>query len=67
MSYFEFDDARRLHMPYEDAYARTSHWRPAPYNSIWLNWKRGMYCMSTSVFVVSKIQIYLTLLRRLNP
>ena len=22
MSYFEFDDARRIHMPYEDAYHR---------------------------------------------
>jgi hypothetical protein len=23
MSYFEFDDARRIHMPYEDAYSRS--------------------------------------------
>lgn len=43
-------------MPYEDAYSRTSHWRPAPYNSIWLNWKRGMYCMSTSLMVVEPLR-----------
>ena len=28
-------------------------WKPPTYNSPYLNWRRGMYAMSTSVFLVS--------------
>jgi len=56
MSYFEFDDVRRIHMPYEDSMNRTSFWRPPLYNSPYLNWKRGMYCASTALFVVEPIR-----------
>jgi len=56
MSYFEFDDARRIHGPYEDAYQRLSFWKPPSYNSPYQNWKRGMYAMSTGLFVVEPIK-----------
>ena len=42
--YFEFDESRRFHMPYIDETQRQSAWAPQPYNSLYLNWKRGAYC-----------------------
>ena len=46
-------------------YALASHWRPPPYNSPYQNWKRGMYCVSTALFVVSIISSLTDY--RLNP
>ncbi len=31
--YFEFDDVRRIHQPYMDAYQRMAFWKPPTYNS----------------------------------
>ena len=52
--YFEFDDARRIHMPYIDSYTRVPIWKTPTYNSPTMNWKRGMYAMSPTIFVVSQ-------------
>ena len=54
--YFEFDDARRIHQPYTDPVHRQQHWKPPPYSSAYMNWKRGMYCMSTAVFAIEPIR-----------
>ena len=51
--YFEFDDVRRIHQPYTDGYIRVPIWKAPTYNSPYQNWKRGMYAMSTSIFLVS--------------
>jgi hypothetical protein len=56
MSYFEFDDARRFHQPYTDPYTRMAFWKPPAYNSPYQNWKRGMYAVSTGVFLVEPIR-----------
>jgi len=54
--YFEFDDVRRIHQPYIDNVTRAPVWKPPTYNSPYLNWRRGMYAMSTSVFILTPIQ-----------
>jgi hypothetical protein len=53
--YFEFDDVRRIHQPYTDNYTRVPIWKAPTYNSPYLNWKRGMYAMSTSIFLLTPI------------
>lgn len=47
--YFEFDDVRRIHQPYTDNYVRVPIWKAPTFNSPYLNWKRGMYAMSTGI------------------
>jgi len=54
--YFEFDDVRRIHQPYTDGYYRVPIWKAPTYNSPYLNWKRGMYAMSTAAFMVTPFQ-----------
>jgi hypothetical protein len=54
--YFEFDDVRRIHQPYTDSYTRAPIWKAPTYNSPYLNWKRGMYAMSTAIFTLTPIQ-----------
>ena len=54
--YFEFDDVPRIHQPYTDSYTRAPIWKAPTYNSPYLNWKRGMYAMSTSIFALTPIQ-----------
>lgn len=56
MSYFEFDDVRRLHVPYTDPITKSSYWRPPPYNSPYQNWWRGLYASSTTMFFVESIR-----------
>ena len=53
--YFEFDDQRKIHQPYTDAYTRMPVWKAPPYNTPYLNWKRGLYAFSTAVFIVEPI------------
>merc|ERR1711959_398930 len=54
--YFEFDDVRRIHQPYTDSYLRIPMWKAPTYNSPYQNWKRGMYCMSTAIFLTTPFQ-----------
>jgi len=54
--YFEFDDVRRIHQPYTDGYTRVPIWKAPTYNSPYMNWKRGMYAMSTGLFVLTPAQ-----------
>lgn len=56
MSYFEFDDVRRIHQPYSDQFHKLSYWRPPPYNSPYQNWKRGMMATSTAYMFVEPIR-----------
>ena len=53
MSYFEFDEQRRIHQPYTDPYTGLPIWKPPTYNSPYFNWKRGMYCVFGATLVVS--------------
>jgi solute carrier family 25 oxoglutarate transporter 11 len=43
MSYFEFEDVKRFHQPYEDQLIRGPYWKPAHDNSLWINFKTAMY------------------------
>lgn len=43
MSYFEFEDVKRHHQPYEDPMIRGPVWRPGYDNSLWLNFRSAMY------------------------
>lgn len=43
MSYFEFEDIKRFHQPYEDPLVRGPVWKPAYDNSMWINIRRTMY------------------------
>ena len=54
--YFEFDDVRRIHQPYTDGYTKVPIWKAPTYNSPYMNWKRGMYAMSTSLFLTIPAQ-----------
>jgi len=64
--YFEFDDVRRIHQPYTDAYQRLSFWKTPAYNSPYQNWKRGMYAMSTAYFAVEPIRHFHSHMNALN-
>lgn len=54
--YFEFDDVRRIHQPYQDSFQRMAFWKAPAYNSPYQNWKRGMYAMSTGVFFIEPLR-----------
>eukprot|EP00351_Strombidinopsis_sp_SopsisLIS2011_P000206 CAMPEP_0116877566 /NCGR_PEP_ID=MMETSP0463-20121206/9340_1 /TAXON_ID=181622 /ORGANISM="Strombidinopsis sp, Strain SopsisLIS2011" /LENGTH=117 /DNA_ID=CAMNT_0004524963 /DNA_START=17 /DNA_END=370 /DNA_ORIENTATION=+ len=52
MSYFEFDEQRRIHQPYTDPYTGLPIWKPPTTNSPYFNWKRGMYCVMGATLLV---------------
>ena len=54
--YFEFDDVRRIHQPYTDAFQRVNYWAPPPHNSPYQNWVRGKAAMWTSLLFVEPIR-----------
>lgn len=54
--YHEFDEVRRIHQPYTDGFQRMAYWKPPPFNSPYMNWKRGMYAMTSSIFLIEPIR-----------
>lgn len=49
MSYFEFEDVKRLHQPYTDEMQKAPAWKAPVHNSVWMNFKRGVYCTTTAL------------------
>jgi hypothetical protein len=60
MSYFEFDDVKRFHQPYEDPLVRGPAWKPGYDNSIWINFRRTMYPAAAVALLYEPIRHFVT-------
>lgn len=54
--YFEFDDVRRIHQPYTDAFFRVPTWKAPVYNTPYYNWRRGMYAMGYASVIMESVK-----------
>jgi len=54
--YYEFDESRRIHQPYQDGFQRMAFWKAPNYNSAYQNWRRGMYAVTGAIFAVEPIR-----------
>ena len=60
MSYFEFEDVKRYHQPYEDMNVRGPYWKPAHDNGYYLNMKRSFNCALVIAGIYEPIRHYVT-------
>ena len=51
MSYFEFEDIKRLHQPYTDPIQKAPAWKTPYNNSAYLNLKRGLICTTAALVI----------------
>lgn len=66
MSYFEFEDVKRYHQPYEDPMIRGPAWKPAYDNSLWINIRRTLFPAATAAFLYEPLRHYINGVRVLN-
>lgn len=66
MSYFEFEDVKRFHQPYEDPMIRGPAWKPAYDNSLWINIRRAFYPALALGLVYEPIKHYAIHAKLLN-
>lgn len=64
--YFEFDDVRRIHQPYTDPFFRMPNWKAPAYNTPKNNLKRGMYALTTGLFITEPINHFWNHVKILN-
>jgi hypothetical protein len=66
MSYFEFDDVKRYHQPYEDPLIRGPVWKPTFDNSLWINFRRAMYPVALTALLYEPFVHFVTSAKMLN-
>lgn len=66
MSYFEFDDVKRWHQPYQDPILKGPVWKPAYDNSLWINIRRALYPAAAVALVYEPIKHYINNVKILN-
>lgn len=66
MSYFEFEDVKRFHQPYEDQLIRGPYWKPGHDNSPWINVKRTLYPAALVAALYEPIRHFATGAKILN-
>ena len=66
MSYFEFEDVKRYHQPYEDPLVRGPYFKPGFDNSIWLNFKGTLYPAATIGFLYEPVRHIINGVKVLN-
>ncbi len=66
MSYFEFEDVKRLHQPYQDSMLKSPTWKAPFYNSPYMNMKRALYATTGALLIHEPIHHFVQHCRLLN-